>query len=254
MTTNNYNFKRQLCLLLMILTSLVLLPSLPASAATNLLVNPGFEQGDANWDGLQEFTVTGPGHTGNFALYAEGTDRIVVQQCIPISQAEWNSWTDINGQKFVNVDGWIKTNEYVEQAYIEIWVWSDSLPAFPCNGAGSHWNSPVLLGSKNWTKLSQAPGAVFNPFGVGEKPAAISISLVVEVVEGANAVAAFDDLTLTNVNPGPVTLSEFTAKSPWAAFGSVLPAAENTPWVVTVVLLAGGVFGLGMILRRRSKN
>lgn len=245
MTKKNTHFKRLMRWLLIVTSSLIVFTALPASAANNLLVNSGFEQGYANWDGLQDFTVTGPGHTGSSALYMEGADRIVVQQCIPISQAEWNSWQNVQGLKYINVDGWVKTNEFVERAYIEIWIWSDSTPAFPCNGAGSHSTSPVLLGNKNWTKLSEAPGAVFNPFGLDQKPAAVSISLVVEVVEGANATAAFDDLTLTNVSPGAVTLSKFTATPPQTYPSNALFEA--------LTLLAAGLLCLISFLKRNTR-
>lgn len=198
----------------------------PASAANNLLKNPGFEQGYTNWDSLQDFTIDPPGHTGSKALYIQSLDRAVVSQCLPITQAEWNSWSDVNGFKYLDADGWIKTDQNVDRVYIEIWIWNDSTAISPCNGAGSHWSSIVLSANQDWTHLSQAPNAVFNPFAIDEKPAAISVYLVVEAQEGSYATAAFDDLNLMNVMPGSVTLSDFSVTQGvpvgiWILFGSL---------------------------------
>ncbi len=213
---------------MLLLAAVLGLPAgLPARAATNMLKNAGFENGDADWDtGLEVFSIKAPAHSGSAAMYLESLSRATIEQCINISQSDWDSWITVKGHKFLLADGWIKTDQYVDLAYMEIWTWTGS----DCVGAGNHWISNVVAGSQNWTKISEVPNANNNTFGLIDKPVSISVVLVVEPVQGANGTAAFDDLSVVNAMPGAVTLSRFTGSSQppvgaaWLALGAIFLA------------------------------
>ncbi len=243
MTFGMDNLKR-LVRALIIAACLISLINLPASAATNLLKNPGFEEGELNWDtGLEVFSIKGPAHTGSAAMYVEALTRASVQQCVGVSQSLWDSWTNVQGKKYLNVDGYVKTDQYVELAYVEIWAWSNANHTPDCIGAGSHWTSNVITGNRNWTKISEAPGAVLNPFGLDEKPDAVSVALIVEPVIGANGIAAFDDMSLYNLTPGAVNLNDFKAVN----------AAQQAGWILAGALLCLALLA-AILFRQKTRT